>query len=148
MLETPDGVDGIWIAVPGRASEHAGLDIKDEEVLFVIRGRNVESLPFRQELPGEIFASAVVIHRKGAARQMEGVLVVSTRERVQSEAAVPEEVAALGRWDDECKQTAVVDLWTDGVEAWTTVGPCRREEREADAELVEERTASCREVGS
>jgi hypothetical protein len=84
----------------------------------------------------------------GAPCQREGVLVLSTRERVQREAAVAEEVAALGRWNDECKQTALADLWTDWVEAWTTVGPRRREEREADAELVEKRTARSGEVRS
>src|SRR5881392_2247160 len=121
----PDGVGGMWVAVPGRASQPAGLDVEDEEVLLVVRRGNVESLPLREELPGKIFASVVVVHRTGAARQIEGILVVSTRERVQREAAVAEEVAALGRWDDECKHAAVVDLWTDGMEAWTTVGPCR-----------------------
>jgi hypothetical protein len=136
------------VAVPGRASQHAGLDVEDEEVLLVVRRGDVESLPLREELPGKIFPSAVVLYRTGAARQIDGILVVTTRERVQREAAVPEEVAALGRWDDECKQAAVVDLWTDGMEAWTTVGPCRREKREADAELVEERTARGCEVGS
>jgi len=146
-VEAPDGVDGIGIAVSGRAREHARLDVEGEEMLVVVRRREVKRRSFHEELPAEDFSHLFVAHQTSSTGEIEGVLVVDTGEGVQREAAVPEEVAAFGRRDDESEQAAVVNLRTDRMDAWTAVGSSRREKREADSELIQERMTRRGEVG-
>ncbi len=81
------------------------------------------------------------------AREIEGVLVVLGRERVQSVSTVPNEVVSLGRGDEERVEPIAFQYRAEGMDAGTAVGPHGTEERQADPELIEQRSGSVGEVG-
>ncbi len=76
---TPDGVNRLRIAVASRAREKAGRDVEGERSLLVAGCADVQRCSFLHELPRERHPRASVIGWLGSACEVEGVLVVGTR---------------------------------------------------------------------
>ena len=81
--------------MPRGARQKAGPDVEGEEPLLVAGSIDVLRSPLFQELSREDQSGARVVDRPGSSRQVEGVLVVGARERVQSEATIPQQIALL-----------------------------------------------------
>lgn len=144
---SPDGVLGIPVAVAGRPGQQHHVDQELEEAVVVAhrRGRDVGPLgdePIRHRRPEGIRA-----HHHRPAGDGQRILVVRGREAVEREASVADQVAALGRRDDEREQPSVVHDRAHRVHPRPTVGPHRGQHAEPHTELVQQAVAGLGQVG-
>ena len=131
----------------GRPSEHGHLNVELEQMLLFARRWNGLVRTLADELACEPVPGCGVRYVAGRAAQIKRVLVVLQRVRVQRVAAVAMEVTQLWRRDDEGVKPFLRDKRADRVQPRAAVGSHGAEEREADAEVVQELGALTGKIG-
>jgi hypothetical protein len=119
----------------------APLDLEDEELLLLEPLRRTLPSSLVEEQGREPPSLIGFVEMTRSAGEGERVLVVLPRERVHRVPAVSVQIVALGPRDQEGVETGSVDQRAHRVHARPTVGAHGGEEREADAELIEQRAA-------
>jgi hypothetical protein len=133
----PDGVLGIWVAVPGCPREQAALEVEGEQVITGPWSRDVKG-SLGDEQFGQRTAEGRIVYSMNAAGAVEGVLVVRAGKGVQGKPAVPVEVSLLGPGHDERVHSAPVDQWAHGVQPRPAVTADCGQEGQAHSELVQQ----------
>jgi len=142
-------VSGIRIAVTLGPGDQTGVDVELEELLpDEVVGVERELGPLGEELVGEAGPEPIVVAEVRLAPQVDGVLVVGAGKGVQRVARITPEVVALRGGNQEGEQPVVREQGTDRMQPRASVGADRAEERQPDAELIQQLPARVREVRS
>jgi len=143
----PYGMSRVGVAVAGRPGHKTRGQVELEQQVVFDRGRHRERSALAYEQLGDSGTNGTIADQSGYARDVEGVLVVRTRERVHGEPAVAEQVRLLGRRDDKREKTISVEQRAHGVQPRATVRTYGGQIGEANAVLVQERPAGLGQVG-